>query len=478
MSQNGKSHICPIDKRQFASKKALAQHRAASHNKTAPKLATGNGGRRPGNARMGKFSNQVNSTSRSISGVDIIGTFPIAATAQAGSVVMGGPLSPTFLEATRIHAEASLWSRWKPIKMRLEFISSAGAMTSGSLVSGWTINPDLWLKDDLSSISTVAAFASSAQFHISKRFSINIPCSMTRTWYLNDSKADMIDQCHGKFFAVLASGIGNVTGSSTFTYTVRLHYTILFDTPMLPKAAEDIYETVYANSGFESYFTDSTSGWASGKILSLKHTAGGALVEFDGLTEGAIYMLDVKATLTAYTSTGATVKVKYMTKIFGQDKHVIVFPGITEAKAYIHDKDVNHGLTFIKAGEVVTPSNPAWLLVVPPPKVSSESYSELQYKMQQLETKFSQLLAATAGSSTLGVGDITLRNTARESLQANNRVYKVASAHYGRFQQCSEVDPITGIGVHNIAGLVPLQPQVSEESEVGTPPETGWDMGN
>lgn len=362
MSNNGKSFVCPIDKRQFATKAALAQHRRMVHTAAQPSTSSRRGRGRGSRVTRARLSRPLPSKDcRRVSGTDILGSFKITTKSLTGDVIMGFAMNPRNFDKTRISTESSLFARWRPQKLVLELVPSASAMFAGSYMAGWCADPDEWLDNDPQSVNIVAAMLPSASMPIHQKVVLTIPTKTTQKWFLTDNSGDASDTTHGKCYVVLSAPLTNISIGSEISILARLHWTIELDSPVVP-AKEIRAGTIYADSGFESYFTDSVSDWGSGKYLTLKAKEGGNAVTFAKAVTGVVYNLDPNAKLTYNQSSGAARSIYYGVAIknYNDGKSLAVFEDISKAKQYAKTYDTSKCLVYYSAGDRITPANPAW----------------------------------------------------------------------------------------------------------------------
>jgi hypothetical protein len=164
----------------------------------------------------------------------------------------------------------------------------------------------------------------------------------------------------------LASALGNVTGD--LTVSVTLDWAVTFDGPDLESGGDE--EEVQADEAFASYFTDSSSDWASGTKLTLKHREGGAPVPFPGLVPDVIYKLQTHAKLAYYKRNeedpnSVTLVKAYIThgvrvRNYNTAPILAVFASESTARAYVRYGDDAYCLDFHQAGDFVVPPNPPW----------------------------------------------------------------------------------------------------------------------
>lgn len=314
---------------------------------------------RGGNA--GVSTRQVrssNAETRNISGNDIIATITLNTAKPVGSILTEIPINPIAFATTRVAAEASLWSRWKPTRLGLQVISSAGSMTSGQFTLAWTADSNERLVSGQSAIQRTACMRPSIVSHIAQRASMNIPLNTSQKWYMIEGKDDS-DTTHGKVYLILSGALGNITGNSSVTLTVRLNWAFTFFGPLLP--GNKIEEAVYADSDYSGYHTTSISDWASGNRLMLKAHAGGGAVPFPTAKPQTVYKIDAQASLKYYRSDNTEDAIVYGVLIPNYYvKTFAVFVSEANAKRFSETGDSSYCINYAKAGPIVSPDNPAW----------------------------------------------------------------------------------------------------------------------
>lgn len=272
-------------------------------------------------------------------------------------------IAPHSLGGTRFEAEASLWTRWRVNSIALEITPSAGSMTSGAYLVGWTPDPTYDVRGGLSAITTVNAMKPAFQAHISQPMRFVVPADMLQRWYIvgDDAHGDTQNH-HGRVYIILASPLGNVTSDSNVSLLVRINWSVQFEGPVIPVAAERV--AIYAEDDYTPYFTTSTGDWNEGKTLSVKANSGGALVPFNGVESGKLYEIDPSAKL--YYSTGRTPAnglIKFGVRIInypGQPNAMAVFAGRDYALKYLATGDMAYCTPYVSAAAYVVPNNPAW----------------------------------------------------------------------------------------------------------------------
>lgn len=395
-----KPFTCNVDKRRFPTKAALEQHKKAVHvNCSQPPKArrprSGRGRRNGGVSRNG-------GSSRVVSGSDNIGaTVDISTKSEAGSILRVVKMTPSYFTDSRMAAEASLWTRWRPIKMVLHILPSAGALTSGSYVVGFTYGHDERVVNGESAVHMVSAMKPSVSANVHKATTFRVPVDTSRKWYFT-SPYNEEDAVHGTVFIVLSAPVGNITEDSKFRFNFKLDWTVAFEGAVLPTlGTAPGGEEIFADDGWEGYHTTSTNDWANGTRLTLKQHAGGELVPFSMARTNTLYELNSKASLTYYTAEGRTGKITHgviIPELGG--KHMAVFPSKSTAQTYLKSKSINDCTPYHSAGSTITPENPPWREIA-----SAVALKPPLDPMQVLESKVDKLMRLLAGAGISSTAD-------------------------------------------------------------------------
>jgi len=345
---------CPQCGRTFVSKGALKQHVTALHSSVRPVRAL----------RAPKAS--VSAGMNKISGSDIIAVVDFKTDHQVGKVLFRQELSPQVLSGTRLAAHSKLWNRWRPVSLKISVVTGSSTLVGGTYVMGWTASTNEQLSGTVASLQKVAAFKPSLETNLFSPAALAIPSGLsnqTHRWYECKSLENE-DSCHGTFAMVVASRLQGLTGVTSVGMRIHLDWSVEFDSPEIPDDANVI--GLYAPDDYTPYFTDSVSDWVSGTVLTLKHTQGGSVVPFAGLTTHVVYKLDPKAKLTYYEDSTKTGQVKYGALIWDYTvPGLAVFSSLEDAKEYARSGDSSKCLPYKKAGPFVTPENPAWFIEAP-----------------------------------------------------------------------------------------------------------------
>lgn len=344
------------------------QHKRTAHAGQMRQPAQRGRGRGRGRG-MARGARTATMSRRIERGTDVVmGANSISPTSLTGTVIAQFDINPEMFQDTRLCSVATLWTRWRPVKFEIDIQPSAGAMTSGTYSAGFTFDTDLVFSNGKHLVPVVNAMVPSSTQTIYTKHRLNLPNEPTQRWYHVRGR-ERQDMVHGRVLVVLSSQIGNITSPSKVEFTFKITWAIEFDGPALPTAQQE--EHVYCDPGYEGYHTTSTNDWANGTKLSVKHTAGGALVPFSRLQTGVIYKIDPAANL-PYTAKGkgkdaanTTEKVVYGVAItnFGNNKNMAVFKELAYATEFAKTQSVSYCLEYIEAGAAVSPDNPVWVKV-------------------------------------------------------------------------------------------------------------------
>lgn len=353
--------LCKICGKVFQNRKALQQHRVTHFSKPrrGRSAAVGNstGGPPPRRPKVPRPPAQ-NKAVRSISGRDLVALVVMKTTNNIGDVLYQTPINPASFAETRLAQEASLFSRWRPSKLRFDIQSSAGSLIMGAYAGGWTSDSSVSFGKGEATLKQVAALVPYQSGHVGKALRIDIPTNLVqKDLYVSSKEPD--DSVQGRFVLVVVAPLAAVTTSSAITISVYLNWTVHFYGPKLPAQAENA--GIYADSDYAGYHTTSTNDWAEGKKLSLKQHAGGSLVPFPEARPQTVYKLDPDAKLTYKKNPSGEGEVKFGVLIPNFSvKAFAVFESATLANKFALTGDSTHCLDYFAAGDVVQPDNPVW----------------------------------------------------------------------------------------------------------------------
>lgn len=233
------------------------------------------------------------------------------------------------------------------------------------------MDSSLDLASGTSAIKSVGSFQVSRDTHISRPQHLRIPTATVQKLLFTSGSREDSDQ--GTIYVILTSAIGNLVAGSAISFTIRLKTRCEYFNRLAVPSANDT--VIYADEGYDNYFTDSSSDVQGGTKLTLKAHEGGAVVPFSNASPEAVYKFSgtklayCKATETAATATGlVTHAVPIRNSATGG---LFVFDTLDKARAYTKTGDVANCLTYVSPGPYVTPSNPGWILVDAPPVFSN-----------------------------------------------------------------------------------------------------------
>lgn len=347
-----KTIVCPLDQRRFATRAALAQHRAAAHS-SGPRVQVR---RRPlvmsNVARSGTLPGV---TSR---GKDLLQSFTVGEKLSVGAVVMNKVISPLSMDPSRFSSESALWSRWKPMSLRVT-VSGAGASTTfGSVCLGW--DPDGRWQATMSSgdYTRVAALVPSVTLRLHETKTFVIPPEVTRKWYFTVGSLE--DSAHGALIGVVASPCGGFTGS--VGVNVILDWVVQFEGADTPSRGGSVdSDTVKPDSGWSNLFTTSDGDWDSGR-LTLKMHSGGAMCPFSAARQDHVYTPASGTKVPYIDETGKTQHVAAFAVIQGfATPGFACFASEANAVSYVKTGDVDKVLAYKAAGDYATPAVPIFI---------------------------------------------------------------------------------------------------------------------
>lgn len=270
--------------------------------------------------------------------------------------------------------------------MLVEVTTAANTTVSGSYIAAWTSEVGRVFFDGSSSIQLATATVPNVVRPIHKGATITIPNKISQKWLYIETKGEVEDSDHGTFILVLNGAIGNLTTTSGVTLNVVLKWEIEVNGIVLPPEPGSKVD-IYADDGYENYFTDSSSDWAGGKKLTLKHKEGGSVVPFSSAQPETVYKINASVA-EYYTSSSTKATFKYGVRIRNFAYPALcVFADLAKALEYAKSGDEANCLDWVAAGPWILPSSPSWSSNS---LVSAPLYSNLA-KPQKLEESFTFL---------------------------------------------------------------------------------------
>jgi hypothetical protein len=303
----------------------------------------------------------MSNPTRLTQGSDILANISLSGDSKAGAGILKATLNPRSFPGTRIYQESLLWTRWRPLSLRVRLVSGATSLVIGRMALGWSADSRDIMPSGMAGIVKMGTLRPHMTTLLSQTCEIVIPSrrvDVSRQWYLMSGEPD--DSDHGTLFAILMASLSTTTGTQTFQ--VELDWSVEFSGPDIQSTGSET-ETIYADDSYTPFFTDSVNDWASGGRLTLKHKEGGGVVPFPDARPGSIYKLDSKAKLTYKISGKSDGRISYGVRIANYYvPGLAVFDTIEGAKKYASSGDSNDCLAYSSAGDWVTPENPAWSL--------------------------------------------------------------------------------------------------------------------
>lgn len=331
------------------------------------------------------------------SGVDVLGVASIKKDTRVGTGLLRFTINPRALTGTRLGDYASLWARWRPVKLRLEICPAAGLMVTGAYIAAWSATPSEQVPAGEQAIAHLSALVTQVHKPIGQPSFLDVPCVSTAKWYTFSGES--VDVNHGCLLACLA-GMVSVEGSVSVVF--KLHWTIEFNGPDIPAPLEELI--LEPGPGWENIFTDSVSDWAGGAKLTFKMHAGGAVVEWPGVESQVVYGVAEGTKIPYYDSSGAEKECKFFSRIIDSnlyDTAICCHATQADAEAYQKTGDLTKILPYRAAGKVATPARPR-LIGVPvttsflvdrtaPSSSRSQAEVDLSARVQALESMISRL---------------------------------------------------------------------------------------
>lgn len=199
-------------------------------------------------------------------------TMRYTASERIGSISLGSAvssataysfnLSPGMLRGTRLEAMSKLYQRFRFTSAELLINCNLSTATTGSLVAGFTGNPDMEL--DSSPLAQIYSLpsAKSMRLWVPTTIKANMTPLVPGGWFTNDvDSAEIMWTNQGKFFIAIESQ-PSITGMTEIP--IILNYTIEFALPVAPTQTNTSYDnpamtwTISATAG-NDWFTSLTT---------------------------------------------------------------------------------------------------------------------------------------------------------------------------------------------------------------------------
>lgn len=346
--------ICPFCKKTFKDKAALKAHFASAHpNAYQPKASA------PKPRSRNKNKGGGNSNNRLVNGLDLIGMYTTQGNAKTGVLIAIFAINPFNIAGTRMAAEASLWSRWRPKALKFTMTTSASSTTSGSYIVAWSPDPDFVPSNGIGGVRRLMALSTVKQAQIHESLVLSVSCDTAQKWLMVTGDKDSAAE-HGVFAAMIVGPVGNLTAGSEITFTLTLNWSFEFDGPVV-RTPEDM-ATIYAEDDYTPYFTTSTSEWQGGVYLTFKAHSGGSPVIFPTIQGGVVYALAQGAKVTFKNAKSVNTPVTHMVRCHDTPAAwATPFKDFDSASKYASSGDVSYLLAYTAAGDYCTPTNPPWV---------------------------------------------------------------------------------------------------------------------
>jgi hypothetical protein len=321
-------------------------------------------------------------------GKDLMQTLTVGEKLSVGSVIMNKVISPGSMTPSRFSSESSLWSRWRPLSLRVT-VSGAGASTTfGSVCIGW--DPDGRWQATMSpgDYTRVAALCPSVTLRLHETRTFVIPPETTRKWYFTVGSLE--DTAHGALIGVVASPVGGFTGS--VGVNVLLDWVIQYEGADTPSRGGDVEsDTVKPDSGWSNLFTTSDGDWDSGR-LTLKMHSGGGMCPFSAARQDHIYTPASGTKVPYYDEAGKAQTVAAFAVIQGfATPGFACFSSEAQAISYVKTGDVTKVLPYKSAGDYATPAVPVFIGKPAAPGSAGFSVEKLSQTVQLLQESVQSL---------------------------------------------------------------------------------------
>lgn len=357
---------CPIDGRLFATRRALEVHRLAKHgNGVVGPATTGNPARRAGRRnrrqRAGMSIQGVSITGGSpqvavFSGSDLIGSTNVGSAMKPGTVLLVWDVNPKTIAETRLNEFSQVFGRWRPRRMAITCIPGAGTFTPGSYAMGWVADPSFSLGDVETRLRRVLTMSPNLMSSFGTPRTLSLPTDTTQKWYIC-RPGHGVESDHGIVVAVLAAKVA----AENITINFKLDWTVEFSSPEVPESIEEV--EIYPDPDYIPIFTDSVSDWQGGTKLTFKHKSGGSVVPWVGIKPGYVYVpaKEVKIPYAESSTKTDTVKAISVIKDFIYPSGAACHKTVEDAKEYQKTGDISKVITYVEAGDYVTPTFPTMI---------------------------------------------------------------------------------------------------------------------
>lgn len=373
---------CPLCGKKFANKTALRQHSTVSHVLMPKAISVPR--------RLKRRVNKNNSDQRSSSGSDILTTFRVRTGLLPGELLLNSKLGPASFPDSRLSAEATLWSRWKPTSLRVEVIASGALTTFGSIVLGWVADPSYHVGSGANAVSRIGALKHKMTIRLNETRHMTLPVVMARNWYDREGAPEVT--AHGSIIAAVMSEPGGFTGN--LSVTVELHWGVSFDGPELPFSDTPAENYLIPDSGWYNLFTTSDGSW-NASYLTFKMHPGGDMAPFSSAQFNAVYTTKDTETKVAYLdANGAAASCEYFSRIKGYGHPgLVLHTSSANAQNYQKTGDTRYCISYKGESDFATPAVPQFKrLAITSIQESSDLVQDLSMKVDRLSIHLDKLL--------------------------------------------------------------------------------------
>lgn len=271
-----------------------------------------------------------------------------------GDVVMDFGINPRHFIGSRLCQESNLWSRWKPVSLKVRAVPSATSLVAGSYVMGWSANPSESFRNGILAIQKTSSLVPNRAGHISTALEFNVPLETSRKWYMCQGPPD--DSSHGKLVAVLTAPISGYN-QGKIGLSFYLDWKIAFEGPDFPEEIVDVVGDSVCSTGQKS------SGSTNGKIILWVTGGSGGRFTASGMKRNTLYRIGTNAEKILYytssTDTDPSGKAKYFMMLRSSDDPdgwVHVITDLDKAILYIDGGalDITMMPKFFKDGPTTT----------------------------------------------------------------------------------------------------------------------------
>ncbi|APG76968.1 hypothetical protein [Hubei permutotetra-like virus 5] len=369
---------CNVCDRNFKTVQDCAKHTAMVHPTKKPGKTTKRTNRRNRNRRLGAVNNQLGK--QTSVGHDLIGIYPVKKDMKPGTIVAYHVLSPQHMVPSRLNTEAALFSRWKPLSLKVTVTNSGAFTTFGALTVAWCPDPTISHRAENSvQLARISSFRPSKVVRLNNSVVLNIPTEMPTKWYHCDGIPELTS--HGTLVIMVSAQTGGFDGF--LSSTVHLEWRVQFEGIEMP-AVIDAAEILRPDPGWNPPFFTTSDGGYDGSRLILKEHPGGDMVFFSAGRYDTIYgPADGEPPIYAHLENGSSTEVKHFAIVQNYvHKGLACFNSLEEARSYVLTGSPDKIMRYIKAGDY---SNISKFKIIEVPKSVTQIQAEIDKLQQQIE---------------------------------------------------------------------------------------------